>query len=418
MTIKKHNWIAIVALMVFGMLAMLHQWIGTRRPALSENNPSVEFSVTSQRDHGLGTLREAIYGADTAKGRVRIVFQVAYVELSGPLPPLVNPLGTIIDGNAKDVELDAHRVSLGPVLDVDSPNSVLRGVKIVNSPDDAILVRSNGFHLIDSKILRCDSGVQIADGITGVVIERTALEENRLGVQIGRNVSGILITRNQFTSQGEAGIWAVEGNLESYSSQDVRIRENVFERNHFGAVVSNISALIEGNEFRDSGEAAVFLMGSGATVRGNRIQGGVGAGIFADRTQRIVIEGNELDHNRTIGVLVRNSRNAVVSNNRAYRNGYGIAFVLGQPQSANLAAENTLISQLVDGIILIGDSPLLRHNLIRANQQAGLRILDFVSNTGERIASSPYLERNSLLGNGSDRPVSGEYRTEVQGKSK
>ena len=415
---RLHNWVAIIAVAVLGLLAGLQKWIAASRPALSEFSASREFFVTNAADHGPGSLREAIYGADTADGRARIVFRVPRVELSSPLPPLVNPSGTVLEASAEGIELEARGVGPGPVLDVNCADSVLRGVRIVNAPELGILVRSAGFHLLDAWISRCDVALQVAEGAKDLLVEGTRFERNRIGVQVGPAVSGFVLRKNQFEGQRDAGVWAVAGSFAPQSRPALVVKDNLFDGNRLGAVVVNVASLIEGNEFRTSGEAAVFLIGSGARVRGNRIRSGAGAGIFADRTQGAVIEGNELDHNRTIGVLVRYSGDALVQRNRAYANGYGMAFVLGQAANPSLAAENILLSQVLDGIILIGDSPVLRRNQLRGNRQAGLRILDFFPGANERVESAPFLDNNSLDGNGLDKPVGGEYRAEARSRPK
>jgi parallel beta-helix repeat protein len=404
--------------LVLGLLGALQGWIAARRPVLSDLRTSLEFVVTSSKDHGPGSLREAIFDADTVSERARIVFRVPFVELSTPLPTLANPAGIVMEAPEEGVELRALGGLSGPVIEVNSRTTVLRRIRIVNASEQGILVRSSGFRLEDSTISGADVGLEAVQGATDLTVERSAFDGNRIGVRLSPQIVGITLQTNRFLNHKEAGLWVVGSDTDFRSGQTLAVKENSFQRNRYGAVVGNASAIIENNEFLNSSEAALLLIGQGARVQGNRIRGGKGVGVFADRSQGTVIENNELDHNQTIGVLVRYSRDAVVRNNRIYANGYGIAFVLGEARSPSAATDNSLLNQTFDGLIVIGDSPVLRRNQVVGNRQAGLRVLGFSPGTGNRVPSDPYLENNALRGNAFDNPVRGEYRTERAGDAK
>jgi nitrous oxidase accessory protein NosD len=180
-------------------------------------------------------------------------------------------------------------------------------------------------------------------------------------------------------------------------------------------VLGNVPALVENNQFTRASEVAVYLIGEGAIVRGNHISDGAGIGVFAHTTQGAIIQGNEMDHNRTLGVLVRSAQNNLVENNKVYNNGYGIASVLGDPQRPNVLSQNLLLSQQFDGLILIGDSPVVRGNSMMDNRLAGLRILDFLPTQGARVNSQPFLAANRAVSNKFNEPVHGEYQTRETG---
>jgi parallel beta-helix repeat protein len=410
------TWSAFIALAVLGLMALLHNWIAARRPTSSNFKPTFIFTVTNPGDHGTGSLREAIYAADTASARARIILAVPRVELTQSLPPLVNPFGIVLEGPVNGTDLEAGRIEEGPALEVSSANSIVQGLHISHAPQSGILVRSRGLHLLDLTIEQSDVGVEIADAVSGVFIEKTNFVNNRIGIRLGRDTLGVLLKGNNFNGQRDAGVWATSGASERLQERNLVIRGNSFRGNRIGAVIGDGTILIEDNDFRESGEASVLVFGSGATVLGNRIGNGAGVGVFADRTQGIVIEGNEVDNNRTIGVLVRYSQGALIQKNRAFGNAYGIALVLGQVQNPSTAVENTLFRQSIDGIILIGDSPILRRNQLIANRMAGMRILNFVAPPNQPVASTPYLDSNSLKANGFDQPVNGDYKTQPSSK--
>ena len=415
---RSHNQIAVGVMVVLGLLGGLQGWIAARRPVLSELRTSLEFVVTSSKDHGPGSLREAIFAADTASERARIVFRVPLVELSTPLPALANPAGIVLEGPKEGVELRVLGMLSGPLIEVNSTNTVLRQIRIVNASEQGILVRSSGFRLEDVKISGSDVGLEAVQEASNLIVERSEFDGNRIGIRLQPQIPGVVLENNQFQGHKDAGLWVVGSGAEFQSGRSLAVKENSFKGNRYGAVIGNAAAVIENNDFLNSGEAAVMLIGQGAKVQGNRIRGGKGVGVFADRSQGSIIENNELDHNQTIGVLVRYSRDAVVRNNRVYANGYGIAFVLGEAHGPSTATENSLLNQTFDGIILIGDSPVLRRNQVVGNRQAGLRILGFSPRTGAQVPSNPYLDNNALRGNEFDHPIRGEYRIERAGEAK
>ena len=327
------------------------------------------------------------------------------------MPPIVNPQGVVLDADPQDGEIDAQNIGSGPIIDISAPNSVIHAVKFLNAPEQAILVRTGGLHVIDIRISDCDEGLHVVDGIKNVVIEGSAFEKNRIGVWLAPTSSGISLLNNRFSGHMDAAVWAVQVAF-SYTSQNsgFTLTNNLFESDRMSLVLANTSAIIESNDFVNSREAALFLIGDGAVVRGNRIRNSRGIGIFADGTQGTLIEANEIDHNKTIGVLIRSSRNDLVLNNRMYSNGYGIAFVLGLLRNPSFATDNTLVSQQFDGIVVIGDSPVIRGNHVVQSKMAGLNILDFVPHRGSRVSSNPFLASNALEGNKWNEPTHGEYR--------
>lgn len=411
MTLSRRNQLALGAVVLFGLLAILQQSLSTRRPLSAWLRANQDFVVTSAADRGPGSLREAIFAADSAKQRARILLRSNRIVLESPLPPLVNPDGVIVEVDSGTAEIDASHIGFGPVFDIDAPNSDINGVAVSNAPDQAVLVRKSGFRLSNASLVACDVGLYASEGASDLVAENSRFEMNRIGIELSAYNSGTILRNNQFRGHENAAIWAVRGSQrEIPQSSEVELKGNHFDGDRLSVVLGNFPALVEANEFVKAREAALYLTGRGATVRGNRIRNGAGIGVFAHTSQETVIESNEVDHNHALAVLVRSSSNDVVQKNRLYDNGYGIAFVLGDRQRPNIAADNTLLSQQFDGIILIGDSPVIRGNRLLSNNLAGLRILDFVSLTGNRVVSEPFLGDNALAGNKLNEPIRGEYR--------
>jgi parallel beta-helix repeat protein len=370
----------------------------------------VEFVVTSPLDRGPGSLREAILAASTAPARASILIRTAKIVLESPLPPLANPAGIVLLGAPGLAEIDAAQLDFGAVLDVAAPYSIVSDIKIMNAPGNGIVARAAGLRMTKLTLTDCDICIAVVSGVSDLVIEESRFERNRIGIWLEANNAGIVIRRNQFSTHRDAAVWAVPANVSGMPlSSKLEMSRNLFKEDRLSVVLGNVSALVESNQFTRAREVAVYLMGEGAIVRGNRISGGSGIGIYAHTTQGTVIQNNEIDHNSKMAVLVHSASNNLVENNNVYSNGYGIASVLGSRTQPNVVAHNLLLNHQLDGIILIGGSPVIRGNNMMSNQLAGLRILDYLPAAGSRVNSEPFLTANRSVSNKFNEPVRGEY---------
>lgn len=395
---------------VLASLAMLQQGIASRRPPPPELRVAAEFLVTSSGDDGTGSLREAIFSAATVPGRARIRLPAGRILVRTPLPPFVNGQGIVIEGIAGSTEIDASGMVGGAVFDVDAPGSILSGITFLNASAQAVLVRKNGVTVVDSGFIDCDQGLYGSEGIEGLTVERATFTRNRIGVWLAADRGRTEIRASRFLQHKDAAIWVVRAERVTRPTGDVSIAHNRFDEDRISLVLANASLLVEENTFTRARDVAILLLGKGAVVRRNRIQGGTGVGLIADGTDGVVIDSNEIDNNRAIGVLVRSSGDVVVRGNRLHANGYGLAFVLGRPKTPNLGDRNTILRHTYDGVIVIGDSPVLRENQVLNGSLVGLRILDFYSSQGTRTPADPLLQRNRVEGNAIDAAIRGEYR--------
>ncbi|MGH8231754.1 MAG: right-handed parallel beta-helix repeat-containing protein, partial [Steroidobacteraceae bacterium] len=145
-----------------------------------------------------------------------------------------------------------------------------------------------------------------------------------------------------------------------------------------------------------SHEAAIHLVGAAAAIRNNRISGGESMGIVAENARGAIIDGNELDTLAAYGIMVRGSSDTLVRNNRLHGCGYGLAFVLGDTRSPSTAVDNMIIEPKFDGIDVVGDSPILRHNQVLRPHALALRVDGFQPSSGARIQAHPFLDNNSF----------------------
>jgi len=153
---------------------------------------------------------------------------------------------------------------------------------------------------------------------------------------------------------------------------------------------------VERNDFINARAADVHLVGAGAVIRGNRINGGASMGIVAENARGAIIDDNELEGIATYGVMVRGSSNTLVKANRLHNCGYGLAFVLGDTHGASTADGNTIIEPKFDGIDVVGDSPILRRNQVVRAHASALHIEDFQAADGKKVQSQPFLDNNNF----------------------
>jgi parallel beta-helix repeat protein len=406
MKISRRSMAAVGIFVLLGVVVALGQWRGTQTPPppLRPVEKAVLVHVTNADDRGPGTLREALFVVATANGPGSISIEVPKISLETALPAFVNGHGVKLLGPTTGVQIDAQALRLGPVFDISAPNTSIDGITIRNCPAAGILVRSVRFRLSASTIASCDVGVEVVDGTSDTLVEGNHFLKDRLGVRFGAAGHNSAVANNEFTENKDAGLWVVRGAPDSHDDV-ISIHDNKFTADGIGIVAGNIPVLVERNDFIRARDSDVHLVGAGAVIRGNRINGGASMGIVAENAHGAIIEGNELEGLTAYGVMVRGSSNTLVKANRVHNCGFGLAFVLGDAHGASTAVGNTIIEPKFNGIDVIGDSPILRHNeVVRAHAYA-LHVEDFQPPNGQKVHSQPFLEDNNF-GNGLVTPDS------------
>lgn len=386
------------AALVFAFVTFLERPIAARRPTPPELTTGSDIWVTNEKDSGLGSLRWAIFEAAKAQGRVGIRIASGRIELETPLPPLLNPAGVVLEA-PHGVEIDGLKVPAGALLDIDSPGSVVSGLRLRGAAGQGILVRSQGVTLRGLTFTDCEEGVHVLSGAEAVTVEGSTFDQNGKGVVVDPDVPGVAIHRkNRFRKHDRAAIWAVSPSPSARSSGPILVQDNDFEDDRMSLVLIHVPARVEGNRFLRPGEAAVYVTGA-PVVNRNRVDGGAAVGIYADAVEGGLLEENEVSHCLAVGILLRQSRNLEVRGNRLFGNGYGIAVVLDRSGGPSVITDNLLLSQQVDGLFMVGASPVVQDNRILGSRYAGLRILDYVPVRGARRAALPVLRGNVLEDN-------------------
>jgi parallel beta-helix repeat protein len=356
---------------------------------------AIQVHVTNAGDRGPGTLREALFVVATATGPTSISIEVPKIDLETALPAFVNGHGVRLLGAAPGVQIDAQALSAGPVLDIAAPNTSIDGIAIRNCPGAAILVRAVRFRLSASTIASCDVGVEVAENASDTLLERNHFVKVRLGVRFAAAGHNSAVVNNEFAGNKDAGLWAVRAAPDSHDDV-IGIHDNKFTADGIGIVAGNIPVLVERNDLINARGVDVHLVGAGAVIRGNRINGGASMGIVAENARGAIIDDNELEGIAAYGVMVRGSSNTLVRANRLHNCGYGLAFVLGDAHGVSTAVGNTIIEPRFDGIDVIGDSPILRRNQVVRAHALALHVEDFQAPGGKKVQSQPFLDDNNF----------------------
>ena len=396
MTIGRRLIAGIVVFALLGVVVAVVHWRDTQRvrPAAAVQR-AVQVHVTNADDRGPGTLREALFVVATATGPTSISIEVPNINLETALPAFVNGHEVRLLGPASGVQINAQALGAGPVFDIAAPNTSIDGIVIRNCPGAGILVRAVRFRLSASTIASCDVGVEVAENTSDTLLERNHFVKVRLGVRFAAAGHNSAVANNEFAENKDAGLWAVRGAPDSHDDV-IGIHDNKFTQDGIGIVAGNISVLVERNDFINAREADVHLVGAGAVIRGNRINGGASMGIVAENARGAIIDDNELEGIATYGVMVRGSSNTLVRANRLHNCGYGLAFVLGDARGVSTVVDNTIIEPKFDGIDVIGDSPILRRNQVVRPRASALHVEDYQAPDGKKVQSQPFLENNNF----------------------
>jgi len=254
-------------------------------------------------------------------------------------------------------------------------------------------------------------GVFAMDDVSGLRINDSEFDRNGIGIQLGARSDDVLVTGNRFRRHEKAAIWSVAPMAPSTaSSSAVDITANEFDGDETSIVLINGAARVERNTFIRARTAGVLVTGSSVSVRGNRMQSSLGFGISAAELNHAVITDNEINHNCGGGILIRATRGSQIAMNRLYSNGYGIVVVLGPSDSPNNIVDNTVMRSAVDGLYVIGASPVIRGNRLLANEKSGLHLSSLQDGGRAVVESRPFVEANILAGNGADVPVADAFR--------
>ena len=408
MTIKSRSILAVVVFLMLGGMVALAAWYESQRhnrPA-AVTEKTVTIHVTNSGDRGPGTLREALFLVAGETGATNISIEVRTINLETTLPAFVNSHEVRLIGKEPGATIDARALKEGPVLDIAGPNISIEEVTIQNCPAIAVLVRAVHFRLSASVLQSCDVGVEVAENASDTLLERNKFVKDRLGARFGASRRNSVVANNEFIENKDAGVWAVRGTPDS-QDEPIAVRDNRFTEDGNAIVAGNVPLLVERNDFINSHEAAIHVVGAGVVIRGNHVNGGASMGIVSENARGTIIEDNEFEGLTAYGIMLRGSSNSLIRSNRLHNCGYGIAFVLGDPRNASTAVDNTIIEPKFNGIDVIGDSPNLRRNQVLRAHAFALHVENFQPPNGQKVISQPVLDNNNFSSSTDNGAIAG-----------
>lgn len=385
-------------------------------PRLAELRPlgSVEATasalvVTSPADSGPGSLRDAVFRALRSSTPSVVVLRVREVRLTTPLPPIGGPQTFVMrsEGSTSTIHAPPDVMDV-PVLDLRGGPAIVENVAIRGAAGSAIGVSTrNPVRLTDMVVADSAIGLSAAEGHRLEVVSGRFVA-NRIGIEL-LGAGSATITAVTFEGQEDAGIWAVGPAARGGASSALEVVGSTFRGSRYGVVAANVDARLRDNEIDSSADDGIIALAGTLTAVGNRIHRGAGTGIRSSGLRDGWLARNEVFGNAALGILVETTRKATVEANDIYRNGYGIVTLRNESPSAVTLERNIVVAHGVDGIVAIGDSPVIVDNRSLRNTSAGIRILHLDLIDGY-VLSSPLLSGNVLDGNSSDEPIFDVYR--------
>jgi Right handed beta helix region len=380
---------------------------------------AAELVVSSARDTGPQTLRDAILAADRLSGRAHILVTAKLITLDSPLPALINPRGVDIEAAADSGTLDANHQASGAVLQINSPGSTLKGLHIVHAHGTAILVNAPGVQLESVIIGDSKAGILVNAAARGCAIRASTFERDETGVIAETGVRDLTVLGGMFRDNTRAGVWSVaapgkgptapdSGTEGNRPQEPVQIMDGVFERNGSGVVIANQPVFLRKDRFVGSHDSAVLILGGAARIEDSEIRDSGGTALSVTAGKSVRLTHNTLADNPKVAIMMRDS-DVTIENNTLSHNGFGIVSILTQGSLTPQIRGNLITGTTGDGITVIGGAPRLERNQVLDGAGAGLRLLDVVQPNGG-LKATPTLEANVFKGNKLDQPVRGTYK--------
>lgn len=375
------------------------------------SSPGGTITVTSTKDAGSGSLRQALFQANATSGTDTVRFAIvtkkaisATISPISPLPPVTDPI--VIDATGSrpmQIVLDGQMAGISADgLTILAGSSVVRGLTLVNFDGCGIRIGKNGGNRIEECHIGIDASGKTAEGNgVGIYIDRSPrntvggtspgqrniISGNRKrGIEIfGRASSGNVVSSNYvgLNATGTVGV----GNGTGIMISDAPSNSiggssagggNVVSGNRGPGIVITADGSSFGDAVDNTVQGNIIGLNAGAT---NSVANGTGVQISGAASRNTIggylaniIAGNTgagVDINGTLS-FASASENRVRGNvvgldgsgTRAVGNGRGIV-VRGSAPKTLIGDGNTISGNVFDGLEVIGRSA--RNTTIFAN---------------------------------------------------
>jgi hypothetical protein len=378
-----------------------------------------DFVVTSARDAGPGTLREAILAADRLTSRAHIEIAVERIAVDSALPALTNLHGVDIDAKPGAGTIDAQNQPTGVALQINSPGASVQGLHVLNARGTGIMVNAAGVELASVAVGNSGVGLLLAATAQGCTVRGASFEHDETAVLAEPGIRDVTLTDSTFSGNTRAGFWFVSAAVKQGGAQPgaaeeppaharVRILASTFTQNASGVVLANQATLIQKSHFTANRDSAVLVLGGAARVEDTDISATGGTAISITAGRAVQLLHNTLANNSATAIMARDSE-VTIERNELQHNGTGIVAIDTGDGITTVVRDNTVSQSAGDGLVVIGGPTLLERNQVLQNHGVALRVLDLV-NGSQRIKATPRLDANVFKGNAVDTPVSGVYK--------
>tara|TARA_R110002096_G_scaffold123816_3_gene267720 strand:+ start:53 stop:1300 length:1248 start_codon:yes stop_codon:yes gene_type:complete len=404
------TWLPLAMLVLLGLLASYgHLLVENRGHAAVDGIPSV-IPVSSARDRGPDSLRSALFLAMKANHRVTIQLDVPLIELEVALPPVLSSNGVTIRGGL-DVPTVLKNVATDPdqsaILRLLGNNIDLHDFTLDAAGAPGIAVFGEQATVAGVEVRNAGIGLSAVNPVR-LTVRDSRFIDNIDGIRIQGSTGSATIVNSVISGNRENGIWLVFNEPAAADTASITIHGNRINAGRNGLVGANTVADFRNNYVSGFSRIGLMLMASRAAVVDNRIVDSNGIGMHLSNMQESFVYENEIGSNSLVGILILDADGLQVANNNIYSNGYGIVTVGREPIAAALRS-NVLADQKIDGLIAIGDTPIIDGNHALRNSQAGIRVLDLLLPDIPVIAATQRYTNNVLRDNGSNTVLQGEF---------
>jgi hypothetical protein len=380
--------------------------------------PAAQFVVTNAHDAGPGTLRDAILAADRLSSRAHVEIAVERITIESALPALTNPHGVDLDARANAGTIDAEHLTSGAVLQLNSPASTVRGLRIRNPNGTGVIVNAASAVLDSLTVSDSKVGILLAAAASGSTIRGATFEHDETAVLAEPGIRDLTLQGDTFRGSSRAGFWFVSAAVKAESPprpaadaagarERARIVDSTFIENAAGVVLANQATLVEKSHFTGNHDSAVLVLGGEVRIEDCEIRATQGTAISVTSGRSVHLVHNTLADNTATAVMARDS-DVTIEHNELTHNGAGIVAIVTGDAGVPVIRDNTISGTAGDAIVVIGGAAVVERNQVLQNHGAALRVLDLATASG-RVKADPHLAANVFKGNGIDTPVAGVY---------
>jgi parallel beta-helix repeat protein len=310
---------------------------------------------------------------------------------------------------------------VGYLAYVNSSGVTVRDVTLTNNTDGLFLANVTDATVEGSTLAENAIGVEMAGG-DDVTIRRSRVANNTetgvVGFPAGTGPSNVTVLNNTVAGNEIRGI--------ELGGLDLTIADNGISGNGDGIEITGDRATIRGNDVSDNRDRGIRVTADDVTVRDNLVTGNGGEGIFFDfsRDNQYEAVGNNVSDNGEAGIVtestggelldntlldnadagihVRSQGSAVVRNNTARDNEYGIR--LYRFESGRFEPERPVDDNVVADNVLTGNQRGISvgtrsgNNTLRNNTATGNGVGIYLENVGGHRITENNVSANAVDG--------------------